>query len=264
MRILLAARDHGAPGRDLGRHADAEEREPRFRQDGVGEDEGHLHQDRRHQVRQYVPPQNARGANAQRAHGFHEQQFAHHQRRCAHHPRHARRVDQHQRQHRVDERRPQDGHQRDGQQDVWEGHHRVHHAHQRRVEPAEKAGHQAQHRASDNRAERRERGDGQRVARAVHDARIHVAAEFVGAEQVLGAGRLQAFQHRGVVGVGGGEQRCADGHDGNHQQHQRGDHHDASVHQLAEHSWHLHDVLQTFTRGSTTAYSRSIEKLIST
>src|SRR6218665_1747858 len=44
VRVLLAARDHGAPGRDLGRHADTEERQPRLGQDGVGEDERHLHE----------------------------------------------------------------------------------------------------------------------------------------------------------------------------------------------------------------------------
>ena len=44
VRVLLAARDHRAPGRDLRRHADAEEGQRRFGQDRVGEDEGALHQ----------------------------------------------------------------------------------------------------------------------------------------------------------------------------------------------------------------------------
>ena len=100
--------------------------------------------------------------HADRARRLDEQQLAHHQRGGAHHPRHARRVDQHQREHHVEHRGAEDAHQRDRQQDVGERHHRVDHAHQRRVEAAEEARDQAEQRAGQHRAQRGEQRDRQR------------------------------------------------------------------------------------------------------
>src|SRR3954471_17383802 len=50
-----------APGRYLRRHADAEERQDGFDQNGRGADEGALHDHWRDRVGQYMPPQQLRG-----------------------------------------------------------------------------------------------------------------------------------------------------------------------------------------------------------
>ena len=140
VRELLAAGDHRAPGRQRGRNADAEKRQARLGEHGVGEDEGRLHQDRRRDVLQDVDEQDAPRRNAQRARGLDEQQLAHDQRGGAHHAGHARRVDDRQREDHVGHRCAQHRDERDREQDVGERHHRVDHPHDRAVEPAEVPG----------------------------------------------------------------------------------------------------------------------------
>ena len=120
MRELLAARDHRAPRRQLGRNADAEERQARFGEHRVGEDERRLHQDRRGDVVEDMDEHDSPRRDAQRARGLDEQELAHDQRRRPHDARHARRVDDRQREDHVGHRRAQHRDQRDRQQDVGE------------------------------------------------------------------------------------------------------------------------------------------------
>ena len=123
--ILPPGGDHRAPGRDLGAHADAEEGQARLGQHGVGEDERALHQDRRDEVAQHVARHDAPGRHAERARRLHIGQFADDQRRGAHDAREPRRIDDAERDDDRGQRRPQRRHERDGQQDVGERHHRV-------------------------------------------------------------------------------------------------------------------------------------------
>jgi hypothetical protein len=136
-----------------------------------------------------------------------------HEDRGAQDARGARHVDGPQRQHGIDTGRTERGGDRDREQDRREGHHRVHQPHQQIVEAAEIAGEQADDRARERGDRDGRQADPQRQPRAEHHAGEHVAAEMVGAEQVLRRRRLEGVAHAradwAVAGEPVGAQRHA-------------------------------------------------------
>ena len=79
LHVLLCRGDHVAPGRTGRRHAGAEEGQRRLGQNGEGEHERALHQQRRQQVRQQVHDDDAPVAGAERLRRLDELQLAQHQ-----------------------------------------------------------------------------------------------------------------------------------------------------------------------------------------
>ena len=117
-------------------------------EDGGGEDDGELHDDRRHDVAQKMGQHDAAGPGAERACRRHIDVLAHRQRAAAHHARQHGRLHQAERQHDVLDVRPQQADQRHGQQQGREGEEGIDQPHQEIVDPAaEIAGGEAQRHA---------------------------------------------------------------------------------------------------------------------
>ena len=188
----VAAAHVGAP-RGLGRlDAHAQEGQRGLGQQREGDPDGHLHHHRGHHVRQHVAGQHARVAGAGGARALHERLLAEREHLPAHEAREARRVDDAHRHHHVEEpgaERGRDGHGQDQRREGLEG---VDHPHQRVVDgPAQVTGDQADGHAGQRRDRHRQARGAQREARAVEQAREHVAPQVVGAEEVRGRGRGQ-------------------------------------------------------------------------
>ena len=183
MRNSAAALGHDvAPGRRLGRNADAEERQDRLDQDRVGADEGALHDQRRDGVRQHVAEQQQRRRRAGRDRRLDVGLLAHRQHDRAHQAHHARDL---RHDDRDDDARA--GRRRNSETSAIAS--RIAGIAIRpsisrmtmRVDPADVAGDQADD-EPDRDADHRDRdADEERDARAVDHAAVDVAAEAVGA-----------------------------------------------------------------------------------
>jgi hypothetical protein len=89
--------------------------------------------------------------------------------------------------HGVGQARPENGHQRKGQEQARESEDNVHHPHDQRVEnAAEEPGKQPDQHADHHGAGDDDTADEQRVARSVDQAGQHIAADGVGAQQETG------------------------------------------------------------------------------
>ena len=173
-----------APGRRLGRDADAEEREDRLDQDRVGADERALHDQRRDRVRQDVADEQQRRARAGHDGGLDIGLLAHRENDRAHQAHHARDFRHDDRDDDAEQPGAEQRDERDRQQDRRDRHQAVHQPHHDGVDPAHVAGDQADE-EPDRDADRRDRdADDQRNPRAVDDAAVDVAAEAVGAHPV--------------------------------------------------------------------------------
>ncbi len=85
--------------------------------------------------------------------------------------------------HCIGQARPQNGHQRQRQQQAGKGQDDVHDAHDDGVErPTYEAGDQSDGNPNDQRQRNHDAADEQREPAAVNDAREHVAADRVGAQ----------------------------------------------------------------------------------
>ena len=214
---VLAAGDDVAPRRHVGRHADAEEAEDRLGEHGVGEDERPLHQERRHAVRQDVADGEREVPPPERPGGLDVVQLTEAQHGAADQERRPRRVHERQREDDVPHARAPGRHERDGQQDRGKRHQAVHDPHHREVEAAVVPGHQPDDGPPERGEQHGDAADEERHPAAVDHQAVDVAAELVGAEEVLGAGRpepLDGFEPGGDVG------RRAAGEDGRQQEEQ--------------------------------------------
>ncbi len=187
---LPPRRQHAAPvGRGrLG--AEAEEGEPRRRQDLRADVEAEGHDDRREELRHDVAHQNQAVGAAERARGFHELALANREYDAAHEARVDRKAHDRDRDHRVSEPRAQPGHDGDREEDVGKRHQDVGQPHDDGLAPARVvAAEDAQDHADQHRRRRRRRAGHEGDARAPHQPREQVAPELVGAEPVPGRER---------------------------------------------------------------------------
>ena len=179
------ARQHAAPGRRRRRHAEAEKRQARLGEDHGADAGREQHDDRRHDVGQDVPPQDAPGRGADRLGGVHVHVLAHRDHGGADD---ARAGDAEQQAERADDLRQAGAeHGNHDQQDdeVGKAHPGIDETLRDQVDlAAEIAGEDADHDGDDRGQRRGGEGDDHRDLRAVEAAREHVAAEIVGAERI--------------------------------------------------------------------------------
>ena len=231
---------------------------------------------------QDMDEQDAPRRDAECPRGLDEQQLAHDQRRRAHDPGNAWGVDDGQCEDHVGHRCAQYRDESDRKQDVRERHHRIDQPHDRTVQPAKESGRESEQHTAGHRDKHDHGADHQRIARPENHAREYVAAKLVGAEPMCGARTLQPvedFERHRVVGR---DPRREDRERHDDAEDHRADQDQPAPEQLAQDDrgraarnsgdGHRRDggghfVVrsdQYFTRGSTTRYSRSISRLIST
>ncbi|PIT04739.1 hypothetical protein TSA1_31300 [Bradyrhizobium nitroreducens] len=196
--------EHAAPGRRRRLLAEAKEREGRLGDDGGGDRQRRLHQQRRQDVGQDVRERDPPGRVAECARGLdivlglHDQHLATGQ---ADEDRGCRDADC---DHGVAEARPEERGERDRQDQERAGQHRIRDpADQRIDETAAIAGEQAERHADAERDRDRDQAREQGGARAIDDTAEDVAAKLVSAEPVRGGRRLahEAPARRdGIVG----------------------------------------------------------------
>ena len=193
--VFRPAPQHQAPGRDRLLHAEAEKRQRRLEQDRLSDGRRHHHQIGREHIGHHVPHDDAGMAEAGCARGVDVGHLPHRQRARPHHPGAARDERYGDGHDHVERAGAEDRHHGQRQDDQRKGHQHVHDAHQDHIETAAemRAGdpEDQSHRAAD---EGRDEADQQSRARAVHDTRIEVAAELVGAQPVGGAGCLERWR----------------------------------------------------------------------
>jgi hypothetical protein len=180
--------EHRAPFRLRRLRAHAEEAERGSVEDGVGEGERRLHDERRHAVRQdsdeHQPERT--GAGDPRRDDIVLAALGEH--RAAHQADEIGLQGQRQRDDGVLQPRSEDRHHDQREKETRKGEDDVHQPHDQGVDPAaEEAGDEAEHDPDDEAERHHHRADGERVARAVDEAREHVAADRVGAEEEMGA-----------------------------------------------------------------------------
>ncbi len=205
--------EHGAPGGGGGLHAEAEEAERGFGEDGAGHADGGLHEHGLDDVGQDVVEHQAEIACAERARGLHEFALLHGHDLAADEARVVDPAGERERDDEVDEAGAEEGDDRDREQDSGQSEEGVGEVEvDERVGPAlVKAGEAAEDAADDERGADDGDGDEQRDARAVEGAREDVAAELVGAEPVRVGGRKKALREVELGGVVRREQRGEDG-----------------------------------------------------
>ena len=200
--------DHGAPRGERRRCPQAEEGQARLGDHRAGHAEGRLHEEDGGGERQQVARDDAARSRAERLRRLHELALPERRHLDARQARVARPAEQAERQDDVPEARPEDGGERDGEQEPREGEQHVDHARHRLVEPpAQIAGGGADRRADEQREHDDADAHGERDARTVQHAREHVAPEAVLAERVAGVRRGEPRAEVGRVGIGGEEGR---------------------------------------------------------
>ena len=193
--------EHGAPGGIRRLDPEPEERERGLDEDRVGHGERALDDQRREAVGQDDAGRDVDAASPQRPRGLDELLLADRQGVGARDAGEGRDEHDSDRHHGVLERWPEDGHQRDGQQDRREGQQGVHEAHDEAVEPAaDVPGQETQRDAHGGGDPHRDRADHERGARPVHDPAQDVAPQVVRAQPVAGGRREEAVDGMDLVG----------------------------------------------------------------
>jgi hypothetical protein len=225
----LGVAEHAAP-RGLRRLcAQAQVRQRRLGQDGNGKLHRGLHDQHRGDVGQHMLERDAHAALAAGTRRQNEIARPHGIGRGARHPRKGGNIEDANGDDRIDDARAKHRRHHDGRQNGRKGKREVGQAHDGFFHPAApRGGQQPQRRAQAHANAHRDHAHQQRVACAHQQQRRHVAAKGVGAQPVLGAGRLQLGGQVHFVGRPGRpdqrQRRC-----GQQQRHQQGARNKAAV-----------------------------------
>jgi hypothetical protein len=187
-KVVAAVGEHIAPGGRGRLDAEAEKAERRLEDDHARHLEGAEHQRGAHDSGQEMPPQDALVPRPEPARGLHELLIAQHEHHAAGGARVHRPGGHREHDDDVPERRPQQGHDREREQDEREGELQVDAAHDHGVEPAAVvAGEQPERDAEQSRGKDRGQAHRERDPRAVDDPAQDVAAQVIRAEPERGA-----------------------------------------------------------------------------